>query len=230
MPKVTVLLPHYKHRAYLPDAVQSIINQTFEDWELLILNDDPDVDLRGYTEIEPRVIGYLCGRHLGQTVRLNMGIREARGEYIAFQDADDISLPWRLQRSVDAMAGVDMIYGDKIILYPDGRQQYKVSPKWIPEFFHLRAMGCWGSYMVRADKICQFDEDVTYHNDHIWEARMSKITDNVRKISIPLYKQRNFTSVYKDRNGKIPVIRKIKRLRAARKIDEKVRRIVSGLE
>ena len=51
MPKISVILPHYKHEAYLMDAVQSIINQTYEDWELIILNDDPDCDLRSYSLI-----------------------------------------------------------------------------------------------------------------------------------------------------------------------------------
>jgi len=235
MPKVTVLLPQYKHQAYLPDAVQSIIDQTFQDWELLILDDENNFSYSfettyGILDDRIRIIDKDPSDPPGQTKRLNVGIREAKGEFIAFQDADDISFPWRLELSLAYMEfdKADLVYGDKVILHPDGRQEYWRSPHWCPTLFHLKSMGCWGSYMVRASRICFFDEDITYHNDHIWEARMSKVTKNVVKAPIPFYKQRVYSSVYKDRNGRIPGLRKIKRIRAARKIDRMVYDIVRG--
>ena len=232
MNKIAVIITNYRHHAYLMDAVQSILNQTFEDFELLILNDDTNTDLLNYFDLDERVYVFPTEERMGQPAQLNRGINIAYRDgckYIAFQDADDWSFPYRLELSYHyaEQEKLDLVYGDRILWYPD-RQVYWNSPAWDRYKLHKRPMGCWGSYFVRTDlaKKMMFDENISYWNDHIWEAKIAVTTTRVSKICLPLYKQRTNTSQF--RTCKIPVYRKLKRLCAVRKINKQVREITGA--
>ncbi len=105
MPKVTILMPVYNAVPYLAKAIESIINQTFNDFEFLIFNDgstDNSADIiRSYTD--RRIVFFDNNQNQGYVYHLNRGIEIAKGEYIARMDADDISLPTRLKEQVDLM-------------------------------------------------------------------------------------------------------------------------------
>lgn len=101
-PKVTVLMPVYNAAAFLPDAVESILGQSLTDFEFLIVEDgstDASFELlQNYRD--PRIRLVPNGANLGLIASLNRGLDLARGEYVARMDADDISLPERLERQV----------------------------------------------------------------------------------------------------------------------------------
>jgi glycosyltransferase involved in cell wall biosynthesis len=105
MPKVTVLMPVYNGERYLREALESILRQTFSDFEFLIIDDGSrdgtSTILRSYHDERIRVVEN--GRNLGLIATLNKGLQMARGEYVARMDADDISLPQRLERQLDYM-------------------------------------------------------------------------------------------------------------------------------
>lgn len=103
MPKVSVLMPVYKtNEKYLRDAIESILNQTFEDFEFLILDDCPEDDreeiVKSYQD--ERIKYYKNEKNLGITPSRNKLIDMAKGEYLAVFDHDDISLPERLEKEV----------------------------------------------------------------------------------------------------------------------------------
>lgn len=99
-PAVTVIMPVFNGEKYIRGAIESILNQTLPDYEFLIIDDgssDTGMDIaRSYRDERIRIL--LNGRNLGIEESLNLGIREARGRYIARMDVDDISLPYRLER------------------------------------------------------------------------------------------------------------------------------------
>ena len=106
-PKVTVLMPVYNGERYVGEAIESILAQTFTDFELLIV-DDGSTDrtlsiLREYARQDRRVVVLQNGSNLGLVPTLNRGLSATRGEYIARMDADDVSLPERLARQVAYM-------------------------------------------------------------------------------------------------------------------------------
>lgn len=106
-PAVTVLMPVYNGERYLGAAIESILGQTFPDFELLII-DDCSTDggmriVKGYGD--PRIRLVANEANLGVAVTLNRGIRLARGRYIARMDCDDISLPHRLRKQFNFMEG-----------------------------------------------------------------------------------------------------------------------------
>ncbi len=100
--KVTVLLPVYNAAAYVKEAVESILAQTYRDFELLIVEDASTDDslkiIQAITDDRIRIVRN--PENLGITPSLNKGIRLARYALIARMDADDISHPWRLEKQV----------------------------------------------------------------------------------------------------------------------------------
>lgn len=101
-PKVTVLMSVYNGEKYLQEAIDSILVQTFIDFEFLIINDGStdktEEILKSYND--PRIKIINNEKNIGLTKSLNKGLRLAKGEYIARQDADDISCDNRLERQI----------------------------------------------------------------------------------------------------------------------------------
>jgi glycosyltransferase involved in cell wall biosynthesis len=101
-PKITVLMPVYNCELYIKEAVDSILNQTFDDFEFLII-DDASTDktisiIKTYTDTRIKLIEKPA--NTGYTNSLNYGLTIARGEYIARMDGDDVSLPERFEKQV----------------------------------------------------------------------------------------------------------------------------------
>ena len=90
---------------HLSEAIDGILNQTFKDFEFLVIDDgstDGSADIiQSYKDVRIRFISN--GKNLSVPVSLNMGLNLARGEYIARMDCDDISLPQRLEKQVQFM-------------------------------------------------------------------------------------------------------------------------------
>lgn len=103
--KVSVLMPVYNGERYLVEAVDSILNQTFRDFEFVIINDgsnDRTAEiLARYADPRMRIVHN--DKNVGITASLNKGLDLARGEYIARMDQDDISEPQRLEKQVAYM-------------------------------------------------------------------------------------------------------------------------------
>ncbi|MGM9512492.1 glycosyltransferase family 2 protein [Larkinella sp. GY13] len=105
MPVVTVGLPVYNAAPYLADTIQSVLNQTFQDWELLIVDDgstDNSVGIaRSFSDSRIKLV--VDGKNRNQSVRLNQICRMAKSPYIARMDADDIMTIDRLQMQIAFM-------------------------------------------------------------------------------------------------------------------------------
>ena len=126
-PRVSVIVIFLNAERFIREAIESVFDQTFSDWELILV-DDGSTDASGEiareaVESRPdraRYVNHPEHRNLGMSASRNLGIREARGDYIAFLDADDIYLPERLGRHVevlDAMPQVAMVQSDHIMWY-----------------------------------------------------------------------------------------------------------------
>jgi len=104
-PKVTVLMTVYNGEKYLAEAIDGILNQTFRDFEFLIINDGSTDGSREIIKAykDPRINLVDNERNIGLTASLNRGLRLAAGEYVARQDADDISLPERLEKQISIL-------------------------------------------------------------------------------------------------------------------------------
>ena len=102
MPKVSVIMTVYNGERYLQEAVDSILVQTFKDFEFIIVDDgSTDNTAEVLADCKDPRIKVVKQEHQGMAQGRNRGVEEACGEYIAIMDADDVSLPERLEVLAD---------------------------------------------------------------------------------------------------------------------------------
>jgi glycosyltransferase involved in cell wall biosynthesis len=139
VPQISVLLPVYNAESFISEAVSSILAQTFNDFELIIIDDasiDKTINIVKKFRDE-RIIFIQKEVNTGYTNSLNMGLRLARGKYIARMDADDISLPSRFAKQIEyldqhqdvAVCGTwyEYIGSDEVIKHPVNNEQVKLA-------------------------------------------------------------------------------------------------------
>jgi len=105
-PRVSVIMSVYNDETYLTDAILSILEQTYEDFEFIIINDGSSDDslriIQEFANQDPRII-IVTRKNKGLALSLNEAILLAKGEYVARMDSDDIALPDRLKIQFDYM-------------------------------------------------------------------------------------------------------------------------------
>jgi glycosyltransferase involved in cell wall biosynthesis len=125
MPRVSAIIVVLDGETYIAEAIDSVLAQDFADWELLIV-DDGSTDRTGdivqsYADEQPeriRLIRHPDNGNHGMSASRNLGVAEARGEYIAFLDADDVWLPAKLSEQVellDSHPAAALVYGRTLI-------------------------------------------------------------------------------------------------------------------
>ncbi len=127
MPKISVILPVYNGEKYLAEAIDSVVAQTFSDWELVIVND-------GSTDDSQRVIDRYAKTHSrlrtfyqdnsGQSSARNFGVQQSTADYVAFIDQDDRYWPTKLQKTIsllDRRPDYGMVYSDFDLIDVKGR-------------------------------------------------------------------------------------------------------------
>jgi glycosyltransferase involved in cell wall biosynthesis len=120
-PLVSVITPFLDGEAFLREAIESVMAQTYDHWELLLIDDGSAATAtaiaRHYADGRPGKVRYLehdGHENRGVCASRNLGVRHARGEYVALLDADDVWLPHKLERQVailGAQPEAAMVYG-----------------------------------------------------------------------------------------------------------------------
>jgi glycosyltransferase involved in cell wall biosynthesis len=132
--KISVIIPCYDQARYLPDAVESIINQTYSNWECIIVNDgstDDSAEVAGQlvAEYSDRQIRFVDKPHSGVSDTRNIGVEVAAGEWILPLDSDDMFEPSFMQRAVEIIErepNVDVVFANM--------QEFGASNgQWIPD-------------------------------------------------------------------------------------------------
>lgn len=199
-PLVSVLMPVYKTAPYLSEAMDSMLHQTFKDYELIVLDDcSPDNAeeiLDAYDD--SRIVRYKGENNVGLSNVLNVGIEMARGKYIARMDSDDISLPNRLQIQVDYLethSEIDLVsvgmqlFGAKESVWIRERNPEKVK---IEALFHspvLHASSMWRKDSFERHGLRFRQEMVPAEDYDLWTRAMLK---GLKLVNLPevLYKYR----------------------------------------
>ncbi|MGY0287368.1 MAG: glycosyltransferase family 2 protein [Candidatus Methanodesulfokora washburnensis] len=136
---ISVILPTYNRARLLRRAIQSILNQTYQNFEIIVVddcsNDNTEEVVKSFCDKRIRYIRNR--RHMGAPFSRNIGIKVAHGKYIAFQDSDDIWLPKKLAKQINAFENspkeVGVVYtsfwrieeGKKVRIPPSNFRQYE---------------------------------------------------------------------------------------------------------
>lgn len=125
-PKVSVVIPAYNALAFLPQAVESVLAQTFSNFEVIAVNDgSSDQTGRWLSKLTDPRVRYISQANLGQSSARNTGIANTSGEYIAFLDADDLWAPDKLERQVaylDANPDIGLVHSSVELIDQDGKR------------------------------------------------------------------------------------------------------------
>ena len=198
---VSVIMSIYNGARFLRDSIDSILNQTFSDFEFVIINDgSTDDTAKILEEIRDHRIVLLNQENCGLTKSLNRGARISKGVYIARQDADDISLPNRLELQVKFLNETPHIgfVGCSYLLVNENSSQLKIietknNPESLKATLLKRNIFAHGSCMFRKDlfiDIGGYREEFRYAQDRDLWLRMSERSLPGWMEHTPLYKQR----------------------------------------
>lgn len=110
-PVVSILMPSYNYETYIGQAIESVLHQTFHEWELIIIDDgSKDKSIKKIKEFKDNRIVLKTQKNQGVTVTLNKALSLARGDYICFLDADDKYHPDKLKKQVELIQkGFDIV-------------------------------------------------------------------------------------------------------------------------
>lgn len=112
---VSVIMPSWNTANYIADSIQSVLDQTYENWELLIVDDcstdNTDQVVKPFLS-DPRIRYFKNEYNCGAALTRNKALREAQGEWIAFLDSDDLWMPEKLEKQITFMRqnGYDFSY------------------------------------------------------------------------------------------------------------------------
>lgn len=113
--KVSVIIPTYNCAKYLPQAIESVLNQTYKDYEIIIVDDGSTDNTKEIISVYQSKIKYIYQDNAGVSKARNTGIQNSTGMYIAFLDADDRWLPFKLELQIkcfEKLPNVDLIFSD----------------------------------------------------------------------------------------------------------------------
>ena len=202
-PRVSVVIPSYNHQTYVAETIRSVLSQTFQDFELIIIDDgskDSSVDVirRLVDEFSDRNILFIARENVGLCRTLNEGLRLSRGEFFAYLGSDDIWEPEKLEKQLDALlaAGEDYgaAYSDCWMINDSGERIGRLSRMynyrggdiyedvvWNRSMPHSPTNLFWRSAVVRAGG---FNESHAVEDRDLW-VRLSRLY-KVAYVDIPL--------------------------------------------
>ncbi|MCC2547908.1 glycosyltransferase [Hymenobacter sp. BT175] len=199
-PLVSVILPIYNAGEYLRPAIESILSQTFQDFELILVDDfskDDSLSVARSFAADPRVTVLANDRNRGRSFTDNYGAEHARGRYIAKMDADDIALPHRLQAQVDFLEQNPTVgltssfmkcFGESDIVY-----EYPVSADAVRSFLLFNMPVANPTAFFRRSLLTEhglrYDDTIqdTFGEDYEFIARAAQVVDIVNQPEILLH-------------------------------------------
>lgn len=194
-PKVTVLMSVYNGERFLRKAIESILNQTYKNFEFLIINDaSNDLSREIILSFYDSRIRFIDNKqNIGLAKSLNKGLRIARGEYIARMDADDISLPYRLAHQIEFMdknpeIGISGTYVKTIGDVPGHVWKYPCDHETIKSRLLFNSPLAHPTVIIRKEILVEndlfYNEEIIYSQDYdLWTRAIKKMKfANISKI------------------------------------------------
>ncbi len=197
-PKISVVMPAFNAERYIDESIKSILDQTFQEFELIII-DDGSTDkteqiIEEYAKRDGRIIVIKNKKNLGVAKCRNIGIDRAQGKYIAWQDADDLSMPIRLKEQYNYLEShleVGIVGGYLNFISDDNKnlfvRKYPEADASLRKTIFLYSPVSQGVSMVRREillKVGKYNDELTQAEDLDISFRIGTIAKfaNVQKI------------------------------------------------
>lgn len=150
-PRVSIVIPAYNQAAYLGEAIQSALNQTYRDYEIIVVNDgSTDTTSEIASRYKDQIV-YICQENRGLSGARNTAIRNARGEFIALLDADDVWLPEFLEKAVPLFSSYPqaaMVYSGYRYIDSQGNEIGVPTRKVVPPDLATQIFLKYGNWLV----------------------------------------------------------------------------------
>ncbi|MGB5920496.1 glycosyltransferase family 2 protein [Arcobacter sp.] len=139
-PLVTVIIPLYNAEKYISKTIDNVINQTYQNWEMIVVDDcSTDISrniVKDYEEKDHRIKLIESESNFGGPARpRNIGVENAKGEYIAFLDADDIWLPQKLEKHLEFMKQNDLNFSSHGAVLIDEKSEKIKSNNFLKDYY-----------------------------------------------------------------------------------------------
>lgn len=206
-PLVTVLMANMNNEEFLKDSIQSILNQTYQNLELIVIDDGSTDDsvhiINAFQQQDARLIFIHNEINQGTSVALNQGLALARGKFITRQDSDDISLPDRIEKQLGLLIEKPYLGAASSAVYlidqhgELGAVAYQLEDLDIGITLLDTMCICGPTLMVNRSVFeaigYQFSPDLSYSEDYDLALRVSEVS-KIENINHPLYKYRQHAS------------------------------------
>ncbi len=181
-PRVSIGIPSYNHGKYISETIDSILNQTFQDFEIIITDDgssDNTIEvLKSFSD--PRIKLYVFDKNRGACKALNNCINKSRGEYFAYVSSDDIWEHNKLEKQVkflDENSKIPLVFTKVKIIDENGKQfmnknhfyfaifeeENRSREEWLNRFFYKGNCICHPSIMIRKS----IYDEIGYYNEQM---------------------------------------------------------------
>jgi glycosyltransferase involved in cell wall biosynthesis len=207
---VSVVMPVYNCELYLKEAIESILCQTYSNFEFIIVNDgstdNTEEIILSYQD--PRIIYLKNKTNQGNAFSRNLGHSMAKGKYIIIQDSDDISLPNRIERQVAFMENhADIGIAGSFVKVLEGEKsyikKYPVNPEFIKAWLFFRNPIAQPSVIMRKSVLNEFNlSHLKYYEDFNLWYQASKVT-KIANIPEVLIHYRYFEDEVKKKHREI---------------------------
>lgn len=186
MPKVSLVIPTFNCEQYLSEAIESVLNQTYCDFEILVVDDGSTDNTRAKIERYKSMIRYIPQNNQGPSAARNLGIRHSNGKYIGFLDADDLWFPEKLKLQVDYLEQVHDVglvtcdalsFKDNTILVPSMAEERKLHSGWVLKYLLRENFLNTNNVLIKRDvfeKVGFFDEHRKFSEDYDLWLRIAK--------------------------------------------------------
>ncbi|MHB9156226.1 MAG: glycosyltransferase family 2 protein, partial [Endomicrobiales bacterium] len=192
MPKVSVIIPAYNNGIYLPESIESVLKQTYQDFEILVIDDGSTDKTREtaerYAREYPHRVRYAYQENRGAGAARNKGLTQAKGEYLAFLDADDRWLSTKLEKQVhllDSRPDIGLVYTNLFFVDRENNvvrhgtlDGFSLPRGEVSLFFYFRYFMYTSTVMLRkrcAERVGFFREDISVSEDFDFLLRVSAV-------------------------------------------------------
>src|ERR1035437_7896759 len=181
---VTVLMTAYNCSGYIQTSINSILKQSYGNFELLIIDDGSEDNSEAIIRsLNSEKIRYVRLKHIGRSAALNYGLKEAKFDWVALMDADDIAVPARLEKEVRLInkSSKDIIFSDSVF-FKNKKIQFlnmiNTEKEDLNRKIELRGHICNSSVIYNRNFIMEnggYNENLDYSEDHeLWIRLLNK--------------------------------------------------------